>query len=610
MFGRRCFLWIALSCSVAVSAYSQTKQTPNPANTTFKAKTQVVVEDVVVTDRKGDPVSGLQKGDFQVFEEGKPQTVLSFEEHKGASEQPLPPLPPDIFTNYPGTRPADSLNVLLLDDLNTPLSDQAKIHLQLANFLKSIPPGSHIAMFLLSSHLFMTQGFTADPSILETALKKKNRPQSSLLLGLSPVDNLDARINRQMAVTGAGMPSATIASTEKLQAFENQTQNSQDRLRMTQTLDAMQGLATYLTGIPGRKNVIWFSDAFPLSIIPGRGVQSYESTLPDQSELRKTVNMLAAAQVAIYPISAGGLDQKFITNESRIKSVAEGSARTVQGQQISEVTAPHWDGDEAMRDQDYLEHDRRFATLTTMVEFARDTGGEAFYNTNGIQQALAHAMSEGAHYYTISYSPTDQRADGHYRPIEVKLAKGNYRLAYRHGYFATDEQQKKDAAQPGPDPLRPFLIAGLPDAAQIVYKVRVLPLPLPEHGSKAANADRKMHLQGPLKRYGIDFAILLPDLGLTLTDGLRKGKLEVAVVAYDQNGIPLNSVIQTADISLTQALYGAYAKTGVPIHEEIDVPRGGVSLRTGICDLATNRAGTIEIPLNQIVATASEPNGQ
>ena len=81
--------------------------------------------DVVVTS--GDePVGGLRKEDFQVTEDGRPQTISFFEEHTGGtvSAVALPPAPPGVYTNYPTIKTTDSINVLLLDSLNTQASDQ------------------------------------------------------------------------------------------------------------------------------------------------------------------------------------------------------------------------------------------------------------------------------------------------------------------------------------------------------------------------------------------------------------------------------------------------------------------------------------------------------
>jgi len=79
MFVRRCSPWVALCCFAILSVYAQTTDRGNSSNTTFKANVHVVVIDVVVTDSNGEPVTGLQQSDFQISEEGQPQTMASFE---------------------------------------------------------------------------------------------------------------------------------------------------------------------------------------------------------------------------------------------------------------------------------------------------------------------------------------------------------------------------------------------------------------------------------------------------------------------------------------------------------------------------------------------------
>src|SRR6185437_9776955 len=140
----------------------------------------------------------------------------------------------------------------------------------------------------------------------------------------------------------------------------------------------------------------------------------------------------------------------------------------------------------------------------------------------------------------------------------------------------------------------------LPDSTQIVYKVRVLALPPSQHTPNPTDPNSKTSLKGPLARYGIDFAVLLPDLTFKVTpDGQHNAKVEIALVAYDQAGTPVNSIVKSDDISLNPQLYATFARLGLQLHEEIEVPNVGVYLRTGICDLATNKTGTLQVPLTQ-----------
>src|SRR5579859_1280844 len=114
-----------LSISVLTPLHSQTAapQSGNavPTIPTIKAKARLVLVDVVVTSGKGDAVTGLHKEDFEVLEDGKPQTISTFEEHHGAppTQIKMPALPPHVYTNFPLMQSADSVNVLLLDALNT-----------------------------------------------------------------------------------------------------------------------------------------------------------------------------------------------------------------------------------------------------------------------------------------------------------------------------------------------------------------------------------------------------------------------------------------------------------------------------------------------------------
>lgn len=108
----------------AIAAYPQSQTAAPGAHSvpTFKAKARLVLLDVVVTDNNGEPVTGLKKENFQLSEDGKPQSVSSFEEHKGAppTQTKLPPMPPNVYTNFLLVQTADSVNVILLDALNTP----------------------------------------------------------------------------------------------------------------------------------------------------------------------------------------------------------------------------------------------------------------------------------------------------------------------------------------------------------------------------------------------------------------------------------------------------------------------------------------------------------
>ena len=173
MLPRCSVLVLVLTSSILAIPQSQTKpandSTPAPS---FKAKSRLVLVDVVATNNKGEPVTGLKKEDFEVLEDGKAQAISTFEEHKGVppTQLKLPPMPPGVYTNFPLVQAADSVDVLLLDALNTQTRDQAYVRSQMLKYLKTIPPNTRVAVFTLASRLRMLQGMTTDSSELLAAV--------------------------------------------------------------------------------------------------------------------------------------------------------------------------------------------------------------------------------------------------------------------------------------------------------------------------------------------------------------------------------------------------------------------------------------------------------
>jgi hypothetical protein len=99
-------------------------------------------------------------------------------------------------------------------------------------------------------------------------------------------------------------------------------------------------------------------------------------------------------------------------------------------------------------------------------------------------------------------------------------------------------------------------------------------------------------------RQAVDFAVPVDALNFEVTpDGVRHGKIEVRVIGYDPNGAPVNLVVQKSDVILNPKLYASFQKVGMQIHEDIDLPVNTAYLGTGIFDLRSGNAGTLNVPL-------------
>lgn len=581
-------LWVL---ALGISLHGQNPPAGSAASVpTFQSKVDVVLVDVVVTDSKDEPVTGLDKKDFEILEDGKPQTISVFDEHKAVriKAPKLPPMPPDVYTNFPPIKTTDSVNVLLLDALNTQVADQSYVRAQLTRYLTTVQPGTHLAVFVLTSRLRMIQSLTTDSGLLLAALKNEkleSGPQQSAML-LSPAEiDMDTTAAASVMANLAGETDLALSAM----APRGVAYMMQDKLdtRIETTLQALQQLARYLTGIPGRKNLIWFSGSFPISVFPDfNAAEPFQSVRQYGGEVQRTATLLTVAQVAIYPIAAEGLvnDAMYEANANRL------------GQTRALGSGPSF-GDSGSRNANY-------ASMETLAD---DTGGKAFYNTNGLNDALARAVNYGSHYYTLAYTPTDKKMDGRYRRIQVKLS-GKYKFYYRRGYYADNAKHDKVKEQPS-DPLKPLMTRGLPDFAQILYRALITPSKPQPKPDASPTGDNK-EFKGPSTRYAVEFAIAIDDLAFeTTSDGLHGGNIEVMLVAYDREGNALNWIIKKQEMSLKGQSYAAAQAAGLQMHYEIDVPsdllsKDTVYLRTGVYDVRSRNAGTLEVSLHPVAAPA------
>jgi VWFA-related protein len=562
-----------------------------------------VVVDVVVT-KGDDAVTGLHKQDFQVLEDGKPVTVDFFEEHTAKTLPPgaapaLEKMPPNVYTNVPPAPESDSVNVLLLDTLNTDRQDQAYVHQQMVNFLKTMQPGLRVAVFVLGSKLRMVQGFTTDSSVLRDAINdKKNglRMEADTSVTRSLQDKFDD-IEDKGRLADMQMGAAGFEALSDLQQGFAGYQADQ---RFAMTLEAFDSLSRYLAGVPGRKNLIWFSSSFPVTILLSpKDKQNIGQVRQISAALRETEDLLTVSKVAVYPIGAEGM----MVNHGSDGVIQSNGAVDVEGGEVnsrSGAVVSH-------RPSDFMtpfanENAARSDKIMAMEQLAADTGGKAFYNTNDLNAAMMHAIENGAHYYTLVYTPTNKKMDGSYRRIEVKTTAGKYNLAYRRGYNADDTQTAD--AKSSADPLHALLIRGMPSATQVLYGVRVLavtPQPAPDAKREGKNAK----LTGPTTRYSIDFMVRWSDVALeTAADGTHRGKIQASLLAYDRDGNAVNWTGVTQGMALKPEIFAAIQKSGVPMHLEIDLPSSAAYLETGVYDWSSGKAGTLEVPVSGSAQTA------
>jgi VWFA-related protein len=569
---------------------AQVTPTPIQSGTVFKTSSELVVLDVVVTDPHRDPIHHLAASDFTIFENSKPQTIKVFEEHAADIKPqnapvPMPKLQPGKFTNFTPAPASGAINILLLDMLNTPLQAQSVIRSEALNFFKEMRPGTQMAIFALNTRLSLVQGFTSDPSLLRTQLEsKKGNPTPSRML-VDPMSGEQPGVPDDLSKGApADIASATAPFSQQSDAARR---SALVQLRARITLDAMNQLARYLSNIPGRKNLIWFSSSFPIIILPDLSIapiDPFEIEVSTQDILRKTSDIMALSRVAVYPVSPGLATMPMFSAEAVPLS---GPAIATAERHLTEQKA---------------------AEAATMYQIAKATGGKAFVNTNGLKDAVEEAIRDGSNYYTLAYTPTDPTQKSDYRKIEVKLDKPKAALDYRRGYYAQDPDkapQQVPAARPaGPQysAMRAAMVHGSPQPTQIILVTDVRPsVPGTEPAAASGNQPAR-GVSGPFRRYTVTFMTTPGEMNCAAShDGLHHCAMEFLTFVFDANGTRVN--LQTSALSFdVPADRFAWLQTqSFSYSQQISVPvKGEYFLRLGMQNLTDGRVGVVELPVSEI----------
>jgi VWFA-related protein len=557
--------------SVSPSVPPEGSSTPQGAQTaqaapTFNAVARAVILDIAVGDAQGHAVRGLKQSDFTVIEDGAPQTLKSFEEHNvdtvaNASAADHPKLPANTFTNDVAGPNGTASTVILLDALDTSIQAQMYAYEQVSNYMKHVPAGTSMAVFELDEGMHLVQGFTSDPEVLLDAIKsKRSKPR----LGFCESRRPDCQ-RRRHEILVAGM----------------------------------RELGRYLSGIPGRKNLIWFVGVVPHEIYGISIGNPFRDRFEFVDDLNQSSDLLTLSRVAVYPVDARGL------------IAPSGGGNTHTALRV------------AYQDD-------------SLQRVAEATGGKAFYNTNGLKDAIAEVVDTGSNYYTVSYTPTDNNWNGGFRHIKVELDRHGYTLEYRHGYRARNRESQEErhlasvekkkssgesiaaagtesgteAGASGDTPqgnLHAAMSFGAIPATELIFTASLAPSNAVQKIEKKATPPAGNYLspefQGkPFREYNILCATDAHKIALNRTpDGLRHGQLEFAAVLYGDQGEIVNSLLSTATLDLKDPTYRRLMETGYSLSLPIAIPvKGNYFLRIGVRDTVGDRVGAMEIPVDEI----------
>ena len=550
-----------------------------PARPALRVVQQMVQVDIIAKDHDGKPVQNLKQSDFTVYDNGRKQDISFFSlETDKTRNLPRPPLAPGTYSNLIEKKQGipGNLTILLLDFLNTKHADIAFAKDKVIKLLGDMKPDDHVAVYVLSGRLYVLHDFTSDMSALTQSVKKYDTVDSADVANSSTyTPDFGASIGDSQFMNQASQDMSDYANID----------------RVFTTTNVFEIIAQHMIRLPGRKNLIWVSGSFPISMnldkIENSTNDAYETpstpmlspadygvkpssmnhaeglymsdrrTFDDQ--VARAIRSLASANIAIYPVDPRGL----IGN----------SGTTTPG---PAATGPQGLSSPLMYEQPGALYDVA-PNFDTMNMLASQTGGLAFYNNNDIGGEVRKAIEDSRVSYMLAFYPSIDDGKGKYHNIKVRVNRPGTDLRYRTGY--TPKSLNFTGVIDNTAILREAVGSPL-DATGLGMTVHATSV----HGAATPTVALRINLEEN-------------DVSFKFDDERNMGLIEVLLVQYDAEGNEISGETSKVKMRLVRDTYAKVRKEGLQFGRNLPLKPGAVELKVIACDDKSSTIGSVSIPL-------------
>jgi VWFA-related protein len=559
----KAFPALLLSFCVLLPALAQTTPAPAPQkprddqDEVVKITTNLVQVDAVVT-KDGKPVTDLTADDFEIYEDGKKQSITSFayisnvpgtaltatREKPGNGPQPPRPINP----NDPHRTIA-----FVVDDLGISAESMSQVRKQLRKFVdEQLQPNDLVAIIRTGGEMGALQQFTNDKRLLSRAADQLrwnmcNRVGITALPALGSVDN----------------------------------QSLCGRYSMLATIRALRFIIDAMSYLPGRKSMVFMSDHLPVEDQDDLDfLRSIRSGVGDG--LKDGANKAAAARDEGPSSDLGFNDVRGYS--AALRKIAEKAIRSsvviysvdTAGLQTTSLTAADRFYGTGPQFQDAIAH--RSFLLWNRREgsdlIAKQTGGFQIRNSNNFE--FDRIVQDQSGYYLLGYRPTEETFNRKFHHIKAKVKRSGMNLRTRLGFFGVSDEDASKTRLTTRDMTN--LALASPFAAQDVE-------------INLASFFFNDKTFGSLIRSFVYIAA--SDLEFTAVDGRHQASIELHGVVFGDNGTIIEQLRRGLTISLPENEYAAALKDGLGFNVDIPVKRNGAfQVRVAIRDRKTSKIGS------------------
>jgi VWFA-related protein len=520
----------------------------------IRISVDLVQVDAVVTDAKGRHVANLTRNDFEIVEDGKPQSITTFSFVEGPTSQ-TPTKPGTLPNDRSATRTEPNLPapqmlrqtqvqrtiVLVADNLGLAADDIPGVRKAMRSFVENqMRPGDLVSIMTTSGGVGATQQVTNDKRQVYAAIDRVRYVAGRTgQTWYEPVRKIDVASEVENA------------SNRRLNAVRRPFLGSG-------TVQILKYAIEGLREVQGRKAIVLFSDGFPQSADP-------------------IVQLANRASVVIYTLDPRGLASFFLSAVDYCKPP---------------LCIPR--REESARESFYRESQK------SLDQLARGTGGIFFHDNNDLQQGLANALEDMSSYYLIGYQP--QRGDfepvrgiAKFHKIEVRVLKPGLSVRSRNGFVGVPDapvsSQTDKVESAG---------AALGRALRSPFRTDGLPVQLSAFYSASVGKDAKTH--GHLTTLRAMLALDAHALQFADAAAGRKAlDLEVAAAVYGPDGELVTRSDRKFSLEITASELSEILASGLVYGLDVQIPKPGpYQLRVAAWDASSHRTGSasefVEIP--------------
>ncbi len=489
-------LAVGMWLGAGVRVLAQEMQQTGEGTFTLKLNSNIVLTNVVVRDKKtGAVVTGLKASDFRIFEDKKEQKIISFdyqnvdqaavleEKTTAAGKATVADLLNGDFAASPKELKDHRLIVIFFDLSSMQDEDIDRAVDAAQHYVKTqMQPADLVALVSMSTGLTMDQDFTSD--------------KAALLAGLAKYNGTD-----ETGFTN-GTTGSTSGTPDDTSAFaaDDTEYNS---LNTDRELLAIRAIAKSLERVDERKSMLYFSGG-----LTRNGIEN-------EASLRAATNEAAKANMAIYSVDSRGLQAL-----PPVGDATQGSLRGNSAYSGAAATA---------------QFSANFGSQETLDTLSMDTGGKAFFDSNDFAPAFQQIQHDTQAYYILGFRSTNQRMDGSYRHLTVKVDRDDVKIEYRPGYYAAADFQHQKS-EDREEALEEQMHSDLPATDVAVYL-------------------QALYFMGNRGSYYIPVSLIVPGSQIPFVKGGDRDKatLDIMGQVKDAQGIVVGNVRQTVKLAVDQS---------------------------------------------------------